>query len=227
MSEQNQKINSRLNKNNRKKKTNTILNVLIGVVLLLIIIVVVNLVTDDNEEKDIASEQKETASVTESKESDEEVPEEEVPEDIELTTEEIAEEDEQNDAANEENDSSTEPSTSGSSNEITEESDDPNVEAVLVDPSWEPIGTSQVGEHVSSYTKETVDWNEKVEALAYAANLDSSNMIVKFLGNGGSPQKSIGTVTSKDGKEIYRISLEWVDGQGWKPTKKEKLLSVK
>ena len=223
MSEQNQKINSRLNKNNRKKKTNTILNVLIGVVLLLIIIVVVNLVTGDKEEKDIAQEPKETESVSESSEV-----EEEESEDVELTTEEIAEEDEQNETANEENDSTTETgSSSDGSNEIIEESDDPNVEAVVVDPSWEPIGTAQVGEHVSSYTKETVDWEEKVDALAYAANLDPSNMIVQFLGNGGSPQKSIGTVTSKDGKEIYRISLEWVDGQGWKPTKKEKLLSAK
>ena len=82
MSEQNQKINSRLNKNNRKKKTNTILNVLIGVVLLLIIIVVVNLVTGDKEEKDIAQEPKETESVSESSEV-----EEEESEDIELTTE--------------------------------------------------------------------------------------------------------------------------------------------
>lgn len=223
MSAQNHRVNSRLNKNNRKKKNNTILNVLIGVVLLLIIIVVVNIVTDDKEEKDIAQKENETASVSESSEV-----EEEVAEDTELTTEEIAEEDEQNDTATEENESTTEPSTtSDSSNEIAEESDDPNVEAVLVDPSWEPIGTSQVGEHVSSYTKGTVDWEEKVDTLAYAANLDPSNMIVQFLGNGGSPQKSIGTVTSKDGKEIYRISLEWVDGQGWKPTKKEKLLSVK
>ena len=223
MSEQNPKINSRLNKNNRKKKTNTILNVLIGVVLLLIIIVVVNLVTGDKEEKDIAQEPKETESVSESSEV-----EEEESEDIELTTEEIAEEDEQNETATEENDSTTESGTSSNdSNEIIEESDDPNVEAVVVDPSWEPIGTAQVGEHVSSYTKDTVDWEEKVDALAYAANLDPSNMIVQFLGNGGSLQKSIGTVTSKDGKEIYRISLEWVDGQGWKPTKKEKLLSAK
>lgn len=224
MPEQNQRINSRLNKNNRKKKNNIILNVLIGVVLLLIIIVVVNLVTDDNEEN-IA--QKDTAAVKESSESVEKEEKEEDSEEIELTTEEI-EQEEQNEPAGEENDSTTESNTSSDNpNATTEESEDPNVETVMIDPSWEPIGTSQVGEHVSSYTKDTVDWIEKVDALAYAANLDQSNMIVQFLGNGGSPQKSIGTVTSKDGKEIYRISLEWVDGQGWKPTKKEKLKSVK
>lgn len=48
-------------------------------------------------------------------------------------------------------------------------------------------------------------------------------MYIIFVGNGGSPQKSIGTVTSKDQTEKYRIYLEWVDGQGWKPTQMDVL----
>ena len=86
---------------------------------------------------------------------------------------------------------------------------------------WQPIGTTQTGAHASSYTTSTTDWAEKVQALSYASGLDSSNMYVNFIGNGGSPQKSIGTISSKDGNEIYRIYLEWIDGEGWKPTKEK------
>lgn len=223
MPDQNQRVNSRLN--NRKKKNNTILNVLIGIVLLLIIVVIVNLVTSDDDKNNSATEKEDTESVSDIKDT-----EELTEQDKELTTEEIEEDSEQNEPepTTEDTDSANEPDSSTNSSLVTtEESGDPNVESVMVDSSWEPIGTSQAGEHVSSYDKDSVDWKEKVDALAYAANLDPSSMHVKFLGNGGSPQKSIGTVTSKDGSEIYRISLEWVEGQGWKPTKKEKLITVK
>ncbi|TDL34466.1 DUF1510 family protein [Jeotgalibacillus sp. S-D1] len=89
---------------------------------------------------------------------------------------------------------------------------------------WKPIGTSQTGEHVSSYDEGTVDWNEKVKALSYATGINADNMTVWYIGNDGSPQKSVGTV-SESGKpnEKYRVYLEWVDQKGWKPVKMEKL----
>lgn len=222
------RINSRLNRPKRKKKANTILNILIGIVLLLIIVVVVNIVTSDDPKK---SNEKEDATVSEEALKDE------------LETDSLSEtaenpasstESEEKNTTTEEKTDANEQVTEGqntsenndSGNVITESSTEPNVEAVIVDPAWAPIGTTQTGEHTSSYDKESIDWKEKVQALAYGAGLDASNMYVKFLGNGGSPQKSIGTVTSKDGTEIYRISLEWVDGQGWKPTKKEKLTTL-
>lgn len=222
------RINSRLNRPNRKKKANTILNILIGIVLLLIIVVVVNIVTSDdtkkvNEKEDAATSEEtlkdepETDSLSETAENPAGSTESEKKN---TTTEEKTDSNEQ--AAEEQNTSEN----NDSGNVITEPSTEPNVEAVIVDPAWAPIGTTQTGEHISSYEAKSIDYVEKVQALAYAAGLDESNMYVKFLGNGGSPQKSIGTVTSKDGKEIYRISLEWVDGQGWKPTKKEKLTTL-
>lgn len=225
MSNYNQRPNSRLNKKNRKKKGNTILNVLIGVVLLLIIIVVVNIVTDKGPE---------TANVENKTPNNEEVKSEDVnsnissKEDEEKATnqdeentveEEVAKEDQT--TSNSENSTNIE-----SPQVINEQSDNPNVEESTIDPNWKPIGTTQTGEHVSSYDSQSVDWAEKIEALSYGTGLDADNMYVKFLGNGGSPQKSVGTVTSKDGKQIYRVQLEWIEGQGWKPTKKEKLKSL-
>jgi hypothetical protein len=50
-------------------------------------------------------------------------------------------------------------------------------------------------------------------------------MTVWYLGNNnGNPNSSIGTVSTKDKQQTYRVYIEWIDGQGWKPTKVEKLV---
>ena len=224
MSENNRRANSRLN---RKKKANRVLNILIGVVLLLIIVVVVNIVSDDT---DTTKEEKNTEVSEETTKDEEsgstEADENETETDQNNTTETVETEDKSESNEETQSEENEETNTEENTEVITEASNDPNVESVIIDPSWKPIGTSQTGEHTSSYDTKSVDWAEKVQALSYGAGLDPSNMYVKFLGNGGSPQKSIGTVTSKDGNEIYRISLEWIDGEGWKPTKKEILKSL-
>ncbi|MEK3954066.1 MULTISPECIES: YrrS family protein [Psychrobacillus] len=230
MPEKNTKFDSRLDQRNHKRKKNNILNILIGIVILLIIIVTVNIVTGDNDEDSAntsktKSEQVEESTENESENEEKEKESEEVvgssteSADSSSSTEETTTETEENE--------NTETEGNEDSTVTTEPSNDSNVESVVIDSGWQPIGTEQSGEHVSSYNSSSVDWDEKVKALAYGANLDPSNMYVKYLGNGGSPQKSIGTVTSKDGSEIYRISLEWVDGEGWKPTKKEILKALK
>ncbi|MET0960429.1 MAG: YrrS family protein [Psychrobacillus psychrotolerans] len=230
MPEKNTKFDSRLDQRNHKRKKNNILNILIGIVILLIFIVTVNIVTGDNDEESAntsktKSEQVEENTENESENEEKEKESEEVvgssteSADSSSSTEETTTETEENE--------NTETEGNEDSTVTTEPSNDSNVESVVIDSGWQPIGTEQSGEHVSSYSSSSVDWDEKVKALAYGANLDPSNMYVKYLGNGGSPQKSIGTVTSKDGSEIYRISLEWVDGEGWKPTKKEILKALK
>lgn len=235
MPEKNTKFDTRLDQRNQKRKKNNILNILIGIVLLLIIIVTVNIVTNDDDKESANSPNVSSSQEEENKENESVAEEEDVDESVEEadTNTESTESSSSNEdvAAETEEDASDDAEETETETEAgtvtTEASNDPNVESVIIDSGWQPIGTTQTGEHVSSYTKNTVDWDEKVKALAYAANLDSSNMYVPFIGNGGSPQKSIGTVTSKDRSEIYRIYLEWVDGEGWKPTKKEKLKALK
>lgn len=99
---------------------------------------------------------------------------------------------------------------------------DPIVASVIVDPAWEPTPTTQTGEHVSLYVAST-DWQEKIETLSRTTGLAHDNMIVLRVGNNGGAQNAIGVVTSADGTEKYRVSMEWVDEQGWLPTKLEKL----
>lgn len=229
MPDKNMKFDTRLDQRNHKRKKNNILNILIGIVLFLIIIVTVNIVTGDDEKEsadqsDVTTELEEENVKNESIEQEKGNESEEVVESSTESTDSTSSNEDTTSESKENVKNDTDDKETGTV--TTEPSTDTNVESVIVDSGWQPIGTEQSGDHVSSYDNSSVDWEEKVKALAYAANLDESNMYVKFLGNGGSPQKSIGTVTSKDGSEIYRISLEWIDGEGWKPTKKEKLNSL-
>lgn len=103
----------------------------------------------------------------------------------------------------------------------------PNVLKTTVNPAWKPIGTSQTGEHTTSYDLKSVDWQEMLNAMSYATGLDPSNMVVYWLGRDRTmPNASIGTVYSKDKQQKYRVYIKWVDGQGWMPTKVEELTQL-
>jgi len=211
---------SRFNQRSKRRKTNLILNGLIGIVLVLIIVVsgVIFLGNDDK----ATTEKEQEQSVEASNEANE-------------GEESSKEETEGSDSKTDEEDSSTESSSSNeesseedSSNDneeaiVTEGGADSNVVRTIVNPNWEPIGTSQTGEHTNVYSG--VDWDEMVSAIEYATGLSEDNMTIKFLGNDGH-NKSKGTVFSKDRTQIYRVSIEWVDGQGWKPTLVEELASI-
>lgn len=103
--------------------------------------------------------------------------------------------------------------------EIIEDSPDSFVSESRIDPTWEPIGTTQSGEHVSLYDGDSVDWKEKEQALLYATGLTEEDVIFWKIKNGGSHQQSVGIVSSKDQVEKYRVHLEWVDKEGWKPVR--------
>lgn len=218
---------SRRQQMKKKKNANLLINVLIGIVGLLIIITVVNLLSNNNE---VAEE----ATPDESQQQEQQPAEDEGQQEVEskdLTSSEIESSetedpssDESTDAEENQTIEETEANDTTSNEElVTEPSDDPIVKEAFTNSAWQPIGTSQSGNHTSSYDPNSVDWAEKVKALSYATGLAEDNMYIKFIGNGGSPQKSIGTITSKDESEKYRVFLEWVDGQGWKPTKVEVL----
>jgi flagellar basal body-associated protein FliL len=217
-----------------KKKTNNILNIMIGVVVLLILIVGAAIFLSDGENKNTASN-----------EVMQEEPNKDTSSNDENSKDNAKKEDEQDNSINEnesENDTSSNKdneedssATEEKSDEIAsnaeekskleiEESDEPNVKKSIVHPEWKPVGTQQTGEHVSQYDDSSIDWNEKVQALSYATGIPEGNMTVWYIEGNGSPQKSIGTVSAKDNSTVYRVYLQWVDGQGWKPTKMQELV---
>ncbi|MDQ0214628.1 cytoskeletal protein RodZ [Oikeobacillus pervagus] len=197
MSDQKQ---SRSEKRSKRRKTNRILNTAIVVVIVLIVIVAYSIFSGGNDEE----EAKET-NTTQQTES----PKDKSPNKKQADSKDHHDED-QDDKKKKE--------------VIEEEGDEPNVDKNIKDPSWEPIGTEQTGTHSSSFDMGSVDWNEKVQALSYATGISEDNMIVWFI-KGAGPDKAIGTVSPKDSQnDAYRVHIKWVDGEGWKPTKVQKLI---
>jgi len=83
---------------------------------------------------------------------------------------------------------------------------------------WNPIGTTQSEPHTKSYDMRSVDWKEQVKALSYATGIPEDQMTVKWLGNGGAPDKSLGKVYAKqDSSKVYDVIIQWVPNQGWQP----------
>ncbi len=228
MANEEQSYPSRLNKKkkNNNNRSNSILNIMIALVFALVLIIGATLLFGGGDDS-ADTESVELTPETENQTSGEE--------DAPVTTEENDSEDQQaeEEAASDEEEAETEAveeeeeenETKGGT--ITrEESNDPIVSETIVNTSWEPVGTSQSGAHASSYQKNTVDWNEKIKAVSYATGLGQNEMYVMMVKNGGGPQKSIATVQSKDQSQKYRVFLQWVDGEGWKPEKMDVLKTL-
>ncbi|ANU25593.1 YrrS family protein [Planococcus versutus] len=216
---------SRLKKKNKKNRSNRILNIMIGLVFALILIIGVSMLFnggDDQAQKPEVTVSSETNEQTsDSDEGGDAGEENEATEEEKESAKKAEEKAEKEKAEKEKEESAIKGGT------ITrEDSNDPIVEETVINTSWEPIGTKQKGNHVSVYQKNSTDWNEKVNAVSYATGLDVNNMYVMMIKNGGGPQKSIATVQSKDESEKYRVHMEWIDGEGWKPVKMDVLKTL-
>lgn len=217
---------SRLNRKKGRKRSDKILNVLIIGVILAIIITATIIFSGGNDEAD----EKEPL-------ISEEVDDEKSDEDADVVADDNADEDE-NSKEDVSTDLEVEDLDEANNDDVEKEenkesgivtylySDDEVIEQSIINPSWEPIPTQQTGEHVSQYVKSSVDWKEKQEAIAYATGLSIDDTITWKIKNGGSPQKSIGIVSSKDKVEMYRVYLEWIDNEGWKPVKLDVLKTL-
>ncbi|HLR72741.1 MAG TPA: YrrS family protein [Pseudogracilibacillus sp.] len=87
---------------------------------------------------------------------------------------------------------------------------------------WDPIGTKQEGPHTTTYADGSDDRVEIREAVLMVTDLKEDNLEELWIGRGGE-QKVIATVADKEITDIYRVYLDWIDGEGWQPTKYEEL----
>ncbi|WP_342028060.1 YrrS family protein [Mesobacillus persicus] len=203
---------SRAQKLAKRRKTNLILNSLITVVLLLIVFVTVKIFFGDSQSE---AEKANTSVVVNKEVADKDVnvdsgnSEEQTKEVVDETPEGETE-------AETEDQAHSDPI-------VTEGGDSPDVKQTIIDPNWQPVGTSQTGEHVAVYDDTSIDWQEMLQALSQASGIAVDDMTVWHLRNNGSPQKAVGTVSGKGGPVKYRVAIDWVDGQGWKPVKLEEL----
>ncbi len=129
--------------------------------------------------------------------------------------------------------SETEPSEDETTDETSQapeanvtSSSDPNVTEVQTDPNWQAYPTEQTGEHVSTFEKGNIDYEEKLKAIFSVIDLQQEDSIIKSVRNNGNAQSAIAVVTSMDSEKKYRVSIEWINGEGWKPVKLEVLNSL-
>ncbi|MDX5475862.1 MAG: YrrS family protein [Bacillaceae bacterium] len=208
---------TRYTRTSKKKKANTVLNILIGVVFVAIIFLGSSLFfgKGNNTEQAATTEQEPTKIETEVEENEEETeenvePPEEPKEEEELQEEEVTEEPVEEEPAAEEE------------NVVEENTSDSQVKQVITNSSWAPVGTTQSEPHTSVYDSDHVDWAEKIKAINYALGKSESDYTLWFLGNGGDAHSAIARVTVKGTSEHYRVYLQWVTNQGWKPVKMER-----
>ncbi|MEQ6355462.1 YrrS family protein [Lysinibacillus sp. M3] len=191
------------------KKLDKLLNVLIGIVVILIIIVATFVFKWQDDAGQVAKDEP----LQEQKNDKEDVKEEPSKE---KNNDETAKEETEEEPTDE-----TETSEQDATTETT--SDNPIVDKVVTNKSWKPTPTTQTGQHVSSYDDKSVDWAEKVATVTAATGIEKDNMIIWRIQNNGGANSAIATVSTNDKTQMYRVSMEWVDNEGWLPVKLEQL----
>lgn len=99
-------------------------------------------------------------------------------------------------------------------------SDDNVASAVTGD--WEPAETNQKGTHTTNYNGGSQDRTEIKQASANATNLSAEDIIEWRVENNGD-QKVVATISDTQQTKTYRVFLNWIDNEGWQPTKVEQL----
>lgn len=194
----------------KRRKTNIILNTLISIVIILIIIVGSKIFLSDTKTEQVEKKIEQQKSEKEqNKDNQQNVTESMKLEDGKVDT----------------TDNSLDTEDVEDTEKIETESNEENVEKVITNPAWKPIGTEQTAGHQSSYSRDSIDWNEKLKAAAYAIDTTTDQMTTWWLEGGDNPEiQSILTVSAKGNDDVYRVYIEWIDGEGWKPTEIKKLI---
>ncbi|MDA1936471.1 DUF1510 family protein [Bacillus cereus] len=222
---------SRFQEKQQNRRQKAIFNIAFTLVLVTVGIVTYQLFTPSNtstkaiaQEKKVTkieekkTEDKETAKIEEKKTEDKETAkiEEKKTEDKEAAKiEEKKNEDKE--AAQLEEKSKTEKSVKTNGTENNEEEKTASQEkGSQTNPSWKPIGTEQGAKPEMKFKEGTVDWSEMKKAISYAVDVPESQLIFDFIGNNGN-NKAYGNVRDKQNNKKYKVNIDWVENQGWKP----------
>ncbi|SFL79683.1 Protein of unknown function [Gracilibacillus orientalis] len=106
------------------------------------------------------------------------------------------------------------------------ESEDENV-INAYEGNWEPIGTQQEGTHTTTFEEESIDWQEMMKAVEVATEVPVEEQVTWWFGRAGD-QRAEATVSPKSNQnETYRVTMKWVEEQGWQPLLVEELIENK
>ncbi|MRX71355.1 DUF1510 family protein [Bacillus lacus] len=214
---------SRYSSRDRRRKANVVLNILIGTVIVLILVVGSQLIRSGGDEQTSSNSEANPSTSDGSGETNEEAA-------VQPGDDEEAEEGDAAETAGEDSSQEEEETVEEAEGdplaEATVTDGDPNsdVDKVIENPSWQPVGTEQSGPHTAVYEKNSQDWAEMTRAISYATGIPEDNMTIWFLGNNGTPNDARGTVSPKNNAgEKYRVAITFVEGEGWMPVTVEKL----
>lgn len=222
----------------KKKRLNLILNGSIGIVALLIIFISGTIIFgSDSEDASVSN----NSSQEENNQTDLNISSNEENEENNFSNEEN--DNSGNISVNNDEDSSSENDADQESNEATEnnennensngdssdldgadiDNNDGNSEET--DGEWGPIGTAQ-DELSLEFDSGTVNRDEMNRALEYATGLSQDEMEVWRIENGGDSQSAVGTVSTYEERHTpYKVTLSWVENEGWMPVSVEELSS--
>ncbi|MEK4386618.1 DUF1510 family protein [Solibacillus sp. FSL W7-1464] len=205
-------------KQTKFQKADKRLNYLIAIVAVLIVATLIIIIKQEPDAKNEAEQQDSAAEVTT------DAPEEDAGQETEdnETETNVPEETEEEHITDESEDEQP----ASESGEMVSPSDDPAVKEVITNPNWPAYPTAQTGEHVSTYENGHIDYEEKLKAIFSVIDLQQENSIVLRVNNNGSAKNAIAVVTSMDKEQKYRVSIEWVDNEGWKPVQVEVLSTL-
>ncbi|HHT7064671.1 YrrS family protein [Bacillus thuringiensis] len=222
---------SRFQEKQQNRRQKAIFNIAFTLILVTVGIVTYQLFTASNTSKKAIAQEKKATKIEEKKTEDKETAkiEEKKTEDKEAAKiEEKKTEDkeaakieekktEDKEAAQLEEKSKAEKSVKTNGNENNEEEKAASQEkGSQTNPSWKPIGTEQGAKPEMKFKEGTVDWSEMKKAISYAVDVPESQLIFDFIGNNGN-NKAYGNVRDKQNNKKYKVNIDWVENQGWKP----------
>ena len=204
-------------KRRKENKMNRTLNYLIALVsVLLVITLSIIFMTGDEEEadeqlqtEDAAVESESSVAVEEDKQGDETDAQQSATTDDDATNDQSVEDD------------STVDANQGEA--VINASDDPIVAEIWTSEAWQAYPTAQTGEHQSTFSQGHIDYEEKLRSIFSVVPIEQQESIIWSVKNNGNAKSAIAVISSNDKTQKYRVAIEWIEQQGWKPVQVEVL----
>ena len=233
----NEQYLKRSNKNRRRKVkeknnsfVNRLVNVLIIIVAALIIISITLILTNDDLKNNVRKPDEQSAAViTEGNEQANNNPtdEEQAEEDEDANEQQQPNENEGN-AGQEEGEGNENDESASVEEEMqfitTVATEDPNVEVAFIDSRWTPYPTSQTGTHINAFDINHIDYQEKLKLLYRDTGFTEDTSILWSIRNASGD--AIAVISAKNKTNIFRLTMKWIDGQGWQTILVEQLYSL-
>lgn len=219
---------------------NRLVNVLIVIVAALIIISITLILTNSDLKNNVRKPDEQSAAViteeneqAHNKPKNEEQAEEEENEGV--NEQQDSESEEQQSNENEGNGGQDEGAGAGNDGDTasveedmqyitTVATEDSNVEVAFIDSRWTPYPTAQTGTHINAFDSKHIDYQEKLKLLYRDTGFTEDTSILWSIRNASGD--AVAVISAKNKTNIFRLTMKWIDGQGWQTILVEQLYSL-